>query len=281
MQRSSRLSLVWILVCTCGALSSSLAPARAQSLPAQSSAVPLTPQRIEAFLLNASIGSTRNAGGGVTDSQRATLTDGSLTHDAQIQAVDISKAKFEAGRASEVNFRDSYLYNIAAYRLSRLLGMDNVPVSVERQVEGKSAAITWWLDDVAMTEKERTAKRTMGPQPVRTSQQLQMMQVFDELIQNKDRNGGNIVWTRDWKMWLIDHTRAFRTGKELLKPDDLKRCDAMFLQQLRALTPAAVEQATGSVLSRLEREALLARRDLLVKRYQQRIAQFGESNVLF
>ena len=98
-------------------------------------------------------------------------------------------------------------------------------------------------------------------------------------LQHKD--GGNIVWTSDWKMWLIDHTRAFRTGKELLKPDELRRCDAMFLQQLRALTPAAVEQATGSLLSGLEREALLARRDLLVKHYQQRIAQLGESNVLF
>jgi hypothetical protein len=77
-----------------------------------------------------------------------------------------------------------------------------------------------------MTEKERVEKATMGPEPLRTSEQLQMMQVFDELIQNKDRNPGDIVWSRDWKMWLIDHARAFRTGEELANVDELKRCDA-------------------------------------------------------
>jgi len=270
-----------ILVCTCGVLSSPLVAARAQAPQSRTSASRLTPQEIETFLLKARIGSTRSAGGGVTDSQRATLTDDTLTHDAQIQTVDVSKARFEAGAASEVNFRDSYRYNIAAYRLSRLLGMDNVPVSVDRRVDGKPAAVTWWIDDVAMTEKERVAKKTMGPQPLRTSSQLQMMQVFDELIQNKDRNPGNIVWTSDWKLWLIDHTRAFRTGKELANPDDLKRCDRVFLTQLRQLTPKALNDATDKVLSPFEREALLARRDLLVRHFDGRIALVGESNVLF
>ena len=66
------------------------------------------------------------------------------------------------------------------------------------------------------------------------------MRVFDELIQNKDRNQGNILWTSDWTMWLIDHTRAFRLGQELLKPDDLTRCDRGLLERLRALTPEAL-----------------------------------------
>ena len=74
---------------------------------------------------------------------------------------------------------------------------------------------------------------------------------------------------------------AFRTGKELIKPDDLKRCDRVFLEHLRQLTPAALDQATETVLTKFEREALMARRELLVSLYQQRIAQAGESNVLF
>ena len=36
------------------------------------------------------------------------------------------------------------------------------------------------------------------------------MRIWDELIQNRDRNQGNILWTHDWTLWLIDHTRAFR-----------------------------------------------------------------------
>jgi hypothetical protein len=278
-----RLPVCFVVVgiLTCGGVLSEIVALDGQSAAPRASASDLTPQAIETFLLKARITSTRSAGGGVTDSRRATLTDGVLTHDAQIQTVDVSKARFDAGKASEVNFRDSYRFNIAAYRLSRLLGMDNVPVSGDRRGDGKPAAVTWWLEDVAMTEKVRTARSTMGPQPLRTSAQLQMMQVFDELIQNKDRNGGNVVWTSDWKLWLIDHTRAFRTGKELLNPDDLKRCDRAFLERLRQLTPAALDQATETVLTKVEREALLARRDELVRHYQQRIAQAGESAVLF
>lgn len=274
------LAAVGIVICTAGVSPGSLA-AGAQSAQSRATGSRPTPEAIEAFLLKARIGSMRSAGAGVTDSRRATLTDGVLTHDAQIQTVDVSKARFDAGKASEINFRDSYRYNIAAYRLSRLLGMDNVPVSVDRRVDGKAAAVTWWLDDVAMTEKERTAKGTMGPEPLRTSSQLQMMHVFDELIQNKDRNGGNIVWTSDWKLWLIDHTRAFRTGNELINVDELKRCDRRFFERLQQLTPAALDQATETVLTDIEREALMARRDELVRHYQQRIAQAGESNVLF
>ena len=278
MRRSPRLALFGTLIAVTTVVASASPALRA----AQASAhAPLSAEAIERFLTTARITAKRNAGAGVTDSQRATLSDGTLTHEAQIQTVNIAKDRFEAGKASEVNFRDSYRYNIAAYRVSRLLGMDNVPVSVERRVDGKPAAMTWWLDDVLMTEKDRLAKRTMGPEPQRTSRQLQMMFVFDELIQNKDRNGGNIVWTRDWKLWLIDHTRAFRTVKELAKPDQLQRCERGFFQRLRGLTPMALEQATSSVLTSTERDALLARRALLVTHYEGRISRAAEGNVLF
>ena len=40
------------------------------------------------------------------------------------------------------------------------------------------------------------------------------VRVFDELIANRDRNIGNMLWTSTWKMWMIDHTRAFRRGAE-------------------------------------------------------------------
>ena len=42
---------------------------------------------MEAFLLRAKIVDIREAGGGVTGSQRATLTDGVFTHDVHIQSV--------------------------------------------------------------------------------------------------------------------------------------------------------------------------------------------------
>ncbi len=264
-----------------GASAQAPATAAPPSAGAPARAAALTDAAMEAFLLNATIGSHRSVGAGVTNTVVATLTDGTLTHDAQIQTVDISKTSFEAGKASEFNFKDSYRYNIAGYRLSRMLGMDNVPVSVQRQVDGRPAAVTWWLDDVQMTERERLKNPSLGPTPALTAQQIQVMQVFDELIQNKDRNQGNILWGRDWKLWLIDHTRAFRLGKKLIKPGELKRCDRVLLQRLRALTPAALDQEMKGMLTKGEMEALLARRDNLVKLFDERIAKIGEVNVLF
>ena len=253
----------------------------AQGTPAPAATSPLSPEAMEAFLLKARVTNVRDAGSGVTNSRRATLTDGQLTHDVHIQTVDIAQQVFEAGRNTELNFKDTYRYNIAGYRLAKLIGLTTVPMSVERTVEGKVAAVTWWVDDVQMDEKERMKTKTLGPDPVRTNKQIQIMRVWDELIQNRDRNQGNILWTNDWTMWLIDHTRAFRLNNNLLKPEQLSRCDRGLLERLRAMTAESLSQAVGASLTRQEQEALLARRDRIIKHYDDRIARLGEPVVLF
>jgi hypothetical protein len=259
-----------------------LAPALlAQGTPAPAPTSALSPEAMEAFLLKARVSNQRDAGSGVTNSRRATLTDGQLTHDAHIQTVDIAQQVFEAGRSTELNFKDTYRYNIAGYRVAKLIGLTTVPMSVERTIEGKVAAITWWVDDVQMDEKERMKTKTLGPDPVRTNKQIQIMRIWDELIQNRDRNQGNILWTHDWTMWLIDHTRAFRLNPNLLKPEQLVRCDRGLLERLRAVTPEALAQAVGNSLTKQEQEALLARRDKIIKHYDERIARLGEPVVLF
>jgi len=240
----------------------------------------LAPEDMEAFLMKAKVTNRRDAGSGVTGSSRVTLSDGRLTHDAHVQAFDVARAVFTAGKASEVNFKDTYRYNIAGYRLARLIGLDNVPMSVERNVEGKVAAVTWWVDDVLMDEGARLKKKTMAPDVQRFAKQIQVMKIWDELIQNKDRNGGNVLWTSDWSMWLIDHTRAFRLGKELVAPADLTRCDRRLLDGMRALTAESLAKAIGDSLTKEEQGAVLARRDLIVKHFDDRIAKLGEG-ILF
>ena len=244
-------------------------------------AVSLTDAEMATFLSKARVARLRDAGNGVTGSRRATLTDGTLTHDAHVQTVDISRARFDAGKVVELNFQDTYRYNIAGYEVARLLGLRNVPMSVERVIDGKKAAFTWWIDDVAMDEKERIKRKTFGSDPGRATQQLHVMRVWDELIQNKDRNQGNILWTASWDMWLIDHTRAFRLGRSLLKPDQLTRIDRRLFAELRALTGERLRAATSGSLTEAEQTAVLARRDLIVAHYDARIASRGEGPVLF
>ena len=267
---------IFVVVATLGLTASALAgQGKATSTPQLSTA------EMETFLLKARITDKRDAGAGVTGSLRVTLSDGKITHDAHVQAVDIAKPVFEAGPHTELNFKDTYRFNIAAYRLARLLEINTVPMSVERNVDGKSAAVTWWVDDVKMSEKDRLTKQTMGPNPLRTSNQIQLMHIWDELIQNRDRNMGNILWTSDWTMWMIDHTRAFRLSKDLIRPADLTRCDRGLLTRLKALTDESIERAVGDSLMKGERQAVLERRDRIVKIIEDRATRLGEAVVLF
>ena len=243
--------------------------------------VTLDPDQMRVFLAKAEIVKTRRNNVGVTESLVATLSDGRVTHDAQIQTVDVARPLFEAGAKTEVNFRDSYKYNIAAYEVARLVGMDNVPMSVERRVSGTIAAVTWWLDDVLFNERGRTSKKIRSPNPVRLGQQVQVMRVFDELIQNVDRTQENLLWDKSWKLWLIDHTRAFRLGHELKKLSNLDQCERGLFEGLRRLTAEALSQAVARNLNRLEVEAVMARRDLLVRHFEDRIARRTEAAVLY
>ena len=251
------------------------------ALPQQAPA--LTREQMETFLLTAPIVKERTTSTGVTKPIRATLSDGVLTHDAQFQTVDQAKAMFAAGKASEIDFKDTYRYNIGAYRLAQMVGLENVPMSVERRYKDKAAAVTWWIDDVMFDEGGRLdlKDKSAGPDPVRTQKQLYVMYAWDELIQNRDRNKGNIVWTKDWTMWLIDHTRAFRSGTSLLKPDRLQRIERTLYDKMKQLTAQSVSQAMKNTLTRSEIESMLKRRDALVKLFDKRVAERGEATVFF
>jgi hypothetical protein len=273
-------SLLWVPVFVVVAL---LAPAAAAGQVDGTASPPsvLTDDEMEQFLLNAKVLRTKSFSKGVTKARRVSMSDGRMTHDAQIQDVDIEKAIFEVSpKHTEINFKDLFRYNTAAYRLSRLLGLDNVPVSVERIVDGKPAAVTWWLDDVAMEEGDRAKKKIEG-NSLRRRNYWAVMAVFDELIQNRDRNGGNILWSSDWTLWMIDHTRAFRLGKELLRPKTLTMCDRTLLERMRELTRPALVEAVKKSLTGAEIDALLVRRDRLVKLFDERIALNGQGAVLF
>jgi hypothetical protein len=132
-----------------------------------------------------------------------------------------------------------------------------------------------------MDEKERTTKSLTGPDVERTAMQVHIMRVFDELIQNRDRNTGNLLWTTDWKMWLIDHTRAFRTSDALLNPKLLERVERSFFEKMKGLTAESLAKAAGGSLQSYEIGPLLKRRDRIVQLFEARIAERGEGRVLY
>jgi hypothetical protein len=235
------------------------------------------------FLRTARVVAARPAGKGATDTFRLTLDDGSLTHDASFQSIDErSSMKDLGGGRVEVDFVDSYRYNIAAFHFAELLGLDDmVPVSVERSWRAKIGALTWWVDDVLMDENELIERNLKAPDPVSWSEQIYKVRVFSQLVYDTDRNRGNLLITREWRLWMIDFTRAFRRWPKLRSAEGLERCERGLFERLKALTFPNMQASLGEHLTSAEIESLLARRDLIVEHYRKLIEARGESAVLY
>ena len=235
--------------------------------PCHAYADSLSWEQQEAFLRKAKIGKAVESKKGVTGTSVVTLSDGTRTHDASVQTINLSKTLW----LGEVNFKDSYAYNIAGWKLARLLGIgDMVPVSVKRSFKGAEASFTWWLDEAVMDDAKMQAEKKSPPNPVTWNQEMAIVRVFDQLIYNMDRNQTNILIGGDWRVWMIDHGRAFRLHKTLRDPAVLTQIDRKLLAALKTLTEPTLKKEIGNFVSKSEIQALLARRDLIVKLFEEK-----------
>ncbi len=254
-----------------------IAAQQVQQQPPTSPSIKTRAER-EAFLSKATIVTEAPVDGG--RSWRASLDDGVRRHDASVESAD----------GTDPTTR-SYRFNLAAYELDKLLGLNLVPPSVERAIHGRPVSVTWWVDDVAMAELDRRRKEIDPPDPEGWRRQVQAVRVFDELISNTYRDTSpplylNSVWdnlliTNDWTVWITDHTGAFRTRKELQDPESLTRCPRTALRRLRELNRDQLQQALGKYLSSQQVESLDVRRAELVRRFDDQIASKGDAAVLY
>ena len=108
---------------------------------AQESVTALTRDQQEAFLQSAEIVGDRPVGRGVTGIRRLTLRHGGVTHDAAFQSVDERRSvqHFPGAKRPEINFRDSYRYNIAASQLAVLVGLGDMAIAARLPVLGGAA----------------------------------------------------------------------------------------------------------------------------------------------
>jgi hypothetical protein len=243
----------------------------------------LSKDQIKQFLLTAEVvASTQRGIKGITHTWRLTLSDGTVTHDASFQPVDEHKTEkqFSNGRIERM-FVDSYKYNIAAYALAELLGVDDMlPVYVERKWKGDAGSLSWWLP-VQMDEEDRLKRKIEPPDPDAFDNQRYEIWVFDELIYDTDSNLTNLLIGNDWKIYRIDFTRAFRRDKNLRNQKNLVRCDRRLLEKLKALDGNELQEKTKGYLNREELQGVMARRDKIVAYFQKLIAEKGEHEVLY
>ena len=203
---------------------------------------------------------------GVTKPQRGTFASGGPAARFAWKALPPSRRS---------GFSESYKAEIAAYQLDRLLGMQMVPPVVERTIDGKAGAAVYWIENTTGWNKDKPAQ---GPEP-EWSKQISRMKLFDQLIANIDRNQGNLLYDRDWHLFLIDHSRAFTARTSTDGISALNTVDRSLWTKMDGLTAEDVSRALGAWLSPAEQKALLTRRDRMRQAIQKLVKQKGESRV--
>jgi len=221
----------------------------------------------EQLLKQANITKLKPIGAGVTRSKKAYLEHDGLRFKAIFKTEDINPKNAAREKYSNT---DSYKYELAAYRIARHLGLNMIPPTVLRKVNGKKGSLQLWIDDT-FNDKDRIENKRYPSESCVLSYQGSLMNMFDILIFNEDRTLSNILYTEaDWLMWMIDHSRSFRSHKQApkyLKATRLRHSQKIE-KKLKSLNYQSLDNLTKGLLKKRQLKALLKRRDLLLKHWQ-------------
>lgn len=180
------------------------------------------------------------------------------------------------GKPPQLHFTDSYRHERAAYLLDRQLGLRMVPVAVLRRIDGKEGALVQWISDTFTEQELRDQHR---PQTEAMSRQRYVMELFDALIDNVDRNTGNSLYAFEGdRLYLIDHGRSFGISKSLPEyfAGHAARLPHELLPRLEALDETKLRELLKGLVSKSRVKALLARRDKILEKIEADRREYGD-----
>jgi hypothetical protein len=222
---------------------------------------------LEEYLRTAPIERVEDVPIGVTKPKRIFFAPGGLASSATFKVLPM-------GRRS--GFWEAHESEIAAYQLDRLLGLDMVPVTVERRVGGELASVQLWVEGCRMI---KDVDQAACPNPVEFAKQVCRQRVFDNLVANVDRNAGNILVDGQWNMVLIDHSRAFASNTMPFEKQ-MTRIDREMFAKLKVLDEASLTKTVRPwVLGDGPVRDILKRRDKIVAHFEKLARERGEATV--
>lgn len=251
--------------------------------PNEPHGLPLEGEEAEVFLRTARVVSMKPVGIGITRPKKVFLDDGNRVLKAIWKTVDELRPEISRSKtgAFQIGFRDSYKYEIAAYELDKLLGLNLVPPTVARTIKKQDGSLQMWVEG-AFTEIDRRERKLHPRDNWQWSAQLYKVYLLQQLIYDTDtENVNNLLYDPDFRIYSIDHSRSFRLYRELADREQLRRFPRYVLERLRLLDRQTVEEKLGAWLNKGEISALMERCELVLKLADELVAKRGESLVLY
>lgn len=155
---------------------------------------------------------------------------------------------------------------LAAYRLDRLLGLDMVPVTVARQVDGEKGSLQLVPDNTRTEEYRSTSGGGQGAWCPLQEQWLAMY-IFDALVYNPGRPQTSMLYNlENWQLILTDNDNSFgtRSGRPRYLENAPLDINSSWRAALTALDDDTLEKTFSDVLDKRRINALAKRRDQLL-----------------
>ena len=188
---------------------------------------------------------------------------------------------------------ENWRWEIAAYRLDKLLGLNMISPTVEKRFREERGSCQLWVDYwIKGSHKNEQKIKVPSYKVFHYNRATYLRWAFDNLIANDDRHAGNFFITEDWRIILPDHSRSFRTSKKFTKsliytekhkegPKIMKELPRAFVEKLKSVNFEIIKDAVGEYLTDKEIDAVLIRRDLILAAVDERIKKLGEDKVLY
>ena len=200
---------------------------------------------------------------------------------AVMRLIDVTEKEKTGSQRMVVKYRDSYIFESAAYELSELLGIGRVPPTAERSVGEVGSTVQIWMEGTTPEDIMLEEGRLKPPDKTAWWKQKAIMWVFDALVANTDRNQGNLLIDENWNLWLIDHTRAFRETSVLFDVEHLKMCERKLWRALQKTDDETIRERLEPYLTSAELTKLFLRKKKLIKHFNKRIKKHGEDRILY
>lgn len=238
--------------------------------------VPLTDEEILEFLRTADIVDREHIDIGINGIDRLTLEKDGIRLRAGFRQVDHAERDTRVGDEQYLLFRDYFHFECAAYAVARLLGIENVPPAIPRRVDNEDGSLQLWVEGLFESHDG-----VRSPDAIGWARQVWTMKFFDALLYNVDRNPGNLKIDRQYRLWLIDHTRAFQHKSKPYQLDAVQHVRTDVWERLQRLTREDFEDALAGLLEPIEIKYLMDRRAALIEHVTALLAERPESAVLY